>query len=518
MAKKPELVASDGITPLRRPTAKQLKKRVVTKGGGRELWQASVGSVTPSRLSQILRRHAAGDLDDFLTFAEEMEEKSQHYGSVLGTRKRKLEGLEFSIVAASDEKADQEIAQACSDIIRGDGFIELVQDLLDALGKGFAVVNQIWDTEGANSATPWVPVAWERQDPRLFQLDPSGRGLRIKDRNTRDGLPLEPFKYITHFSKLKSGAPHRAALARACAWPYMFENFTAKDWVGFVETYGQPFRVGKYGPNASDEDVATLVRALQNLGTDAAAAIPQSMLIEFVSAAGNSSGDVFKDLAKYCQHLISKSVLGQTMTTDDGSSNAQSNTHNEVRHDITRSDARRICSTIMRFVLKPFIDLNFGRQVRYPLMVSPVLSPEDLKVLIGVVKGLVELGLPVSENWAYLRFGIQRPANGDKLLVPAVQPNASPAKASRSIAMAAANGSPDAEEIIDDIVDGSLDGWEKVSDGLLTGSLDAIDEAETYEDAILALASRYPDADPSALATTLRSAQAAARGAGDATD
>ncbi|MEE9272829.1 MAG: DUF935 family protein [Robiginitomaculum sp.] len=412
--------------------------------------------------------------------------------------------------------------QPRSDLIRGDGFIELVQGLLDALGKGFAVVNQIWDTQGANSAAPWVPVAWERQDPRLFQLDPSGRGLRIKDKNVRDGLPLEPFKYITHFSKLKSGAPHRAALARACAWPYMFENFTAKDWVGFVETYGQPFRVGKYGPNTSDEDVAKLVSALQNIGTDAAAAIPQSMMIEFVESASSANGDVFKALAKYCQQLISKSVLGQTMTTDDGASNAQSTTHNEVRHDITRSDARRICSTVMRFVLGPFIDLNFGRQLRYPLLTAPVLSPEDLKVLVTVVQTLVGIGLPVSQNYAYQRFAISVPAAGEKLLTPATG-NTAPATdqaqtARQRIAMAAANGSPEAEEIIDDIIGGSLDDWERVSSGLLDAPIAAIETASSYGEAIAALLASYPDTDPSALANSLRIATAAARAVGDATD
>jgi phage gp29-like protein len=500
------------------------------KGHGRTLWQASIGSITPARLGQILRSHAEGDMNDFLTFAEEVEEKNQHYAAVLGTRKRAIEGLEFEVTAASDERADKEIAQHCQDLINKPGFIELVQDLLDALGKGFSVVNQVWTTDALNSAAPWEPVAWEWCDPRLFQLDKeTGRTLRLKDPDVPEGIELEPFKYVTHFSKLKSGAPHKAALARLIAWVYLFENFTLKDWVGYVETYGQPVRLGKYGPTASDEDVATLVRALQNLGTDAAAAVPESMMIEFIKGTSQGGGDTFLKLAEFCQRCVSKAVLGQTSSTDalgSGIGSGQSDLHNDVRHDITRSDARRVCATIMRDVLKPYIDLNFGRQARYPLVTSPVLSPEDIKALSEVVDKLVTLGMAVPKKWAHLRFGIPTAREGEEVLaapkpeVPGT-PQTDPALARsrrRANAMANANGGPEAEALVADVIGGALDGWEAVNTELVEPYVDAVESAGSYEDAIRALAARYPDADPAKLAISLRAAQAAARGVGDAAD
>lgn len=523
MAKTPTLVAADGKTPLRKPTPKKMEQRVHLKGSGKTLWQASIGSITPSRLGQILRGHASGDMDDFLTFAEEVEEKNQHYAAVLGTRKRAIEGLEFEVTAASSERADIEIAEHCQALINKPGFIELVNDLLDALGKGYAVVNQVWDTEGLNSAAPWEPVAWEACDPRLFQLDTeTGRTLRLKDPDIPEGVEFEPFKFITHFSKLKSGAPHKAALARLVAWVYLFENFTLKDWVGYVETYGQPVRLGKYGPTASDEDVSTLVRALQNLGTDAAAAVPESMMIEFIKGTSQGGGDTFLKLAEFCQKCVSKAVLGQTMTTDDGSSNAQSKTHNEVRHDITRSDARRVCATIMRDVLKPYIDLNFGRQARYPLLTSPVLSPEDIQALITVVKELATLGLPISKKWAYQRFGIPTAKEGEDVLAVPAPPAPSETGLARTRrkagAMASANSSPEAESLVSDVIGGALDGWEVINTELVEPYVDAIEGAQDYEEAVRALASRFPDVDPAKLAVSLRAAQAAGRGIGDATD
>lgn len=517
------LVAADGFTPLKKPNPKKIEQRVHFKGAGKTLWQSSIGTITPARLSQILRAHAQGDMDEFLTFAEEVEEKNQHYGAVLGTRKRAIEGLEFEVTAASQERADQEIAAHCQALINKSGFVELVQDMLDALGKGYSVINQVWTTQALNSAAPWEPVAWQWCDPRLFQLSAKdGYALRIKDEDVPEGVELEPFKYITHFSKIKSGAPHRAALARLIAWVYLFESFTLKDWVGYIETYGQPWRLGKYGPTASDEDVSTLVRALQNLGTDAAAAVPQSMQIEFMKSNSASDSDAFLKLAQFCQKSISKAVLGQTMTTDDGSSNAQSQVHNEVRHDITRSDARRICATLMRDVLKPYIDLNFGRQARYPLLSSPVLSPADLSDLSSVMRELAALGMDIPKKWAHQRFGVPTVRKGEAVLAA---PNAGSDtrgalahSQSSMLAMANSNSSPQSESLVADVIGGALDGWEAVNAQLVDPYVEAIESASSYEQAIEALAKRYPNVSPAALAVSLRAAQTAGRAIGDVTD
>ena len=62
------------------------------------------------------------------------------------------------------------------------------------------------------------------------------------------GGELEPYKYIIHKPKLKSGLPIRNGLARLAATMYMLKGFTLKDWWAFAEVFGMPIRVGKYWP------------------------------------------------------------------------------------------------------------------------------------------------------------------------------------------------------------------------------------------------------------------------------
>ena len=57
---------------------------------------------------------------------------------------------------------------------------------------------------------------------------------------------------------------------------------------------------------------------------------------------------------------MSKVVLGQTMTDENGGSLAQAMVHNQIRIDILQDDARQLANTINRDLIAPFVALNFG--------------------------------------------------------------------------------------------------------------------------------------------------------------
>ncbi len=128
---------------------------------------------------------------------------------------------------------------------------------------------------------------------------------------------------------------------------------------------------GQYGPNATPEQIATLKNAIATIASDSGAIIPDSMMVELVETAKGNGGDtLFENMARWADERTSKAVLGQTMTTDDGSSRAQATVHNEVRLDIAKWDARQLEATINEYLVKPFIVLNWGVQKAYPASVS----------------------------------------------------------------------------------------------------------------------------------------------------
>ncbi|MDQ7091768.1 MAG: DUF935 domain-containing protein [Methylococcales bacterium] len=483
--------------------------------GVRQVWgSASVSNgLTPERLATIFQQAENGDHQAYLSLAEEMEERDAHYGSVLRTRKLAISGLELIVESASDESKDLDLAQAIREQVKRPCFQEdCLDDLLDALGKGFSVVEMVWQR-----GEFWQPdFIW--RDPHWFTWDrEAGAELRLLDENNLvDGIALEPHRFITHKPKIKSGLTVRSGLARMAAIAYMCKTWTLKDWMAFADVFGLPLRVGKFGRGATDDEIDTLITAISNIASDAGAVIPESMAIDFVESSKGAGGGagMFKELAEYLDSQLSKAVLGQTMTADNGSSQAQAKVHNEVRIDILKADAKRLSNTLNRDFVKSFIDLNYGEQAHYPQICVYVPDNEDLELLASTLEKLVPLGLEVEQSVIRDKFGLPDPeqdSKGDfvgKLLgvQTATAPNHAKAFNMRQAQV------PDAMDLLENEV---LEDWEQVLEPVINPIETLVNKAESYQEFLDSLPKLLETMQPNELIESLALATFKARGLGD---
>ncbi|WP_027366943.1 DUF935 domain-containing protein [Desulfocurvibacter africanus] len=486
--------------------------------GVRQVWDAAVvtSGLTPERLASILRDAAQGDHRAYLTLAEEMEERDAHYASVLATRKRALAGLEGAVEAASDEQADVDLADEVRELVRRPAFGDLLSDLLDGLGKGFAVVEVMWN----RSSSKWTPARYEWRDPRHFIFDlEDGRTLRLLDEaDMMRGIPLAPYKFITHVPKLKSGLPVRGGLARLAAVSFMCKSYALSDWMAFAEVFGMPLRLGRYGASASEDDIRKLVTAVANIGTDAAAVVPESMKIEFIEAGKAAGGhELFQRLAEWLDKQVSKAILGQTMTSDDGASLAQAKVHNDVRLDILAADARQLADTLNRDLVIPYIQLNHGPRERYPRLRLPVPEPEDLTTLADVLAKLVPLGLRVEASVVRDKLGLPDPEEGAEVLAQAQPAGLATAENRQRKALNQGIPAPRSEpDEIDELEAEALGEWEQLAAPVINPVLKLAEEAGSFEEFLAKLPELAGTMDSTVLARDLAEAAFKARGLGDA--
>lgn len=382
--------------------------------GVRKAWNTDTvaSGLSPSKLANVLSSANEGNTIDYLTLAEEMEEREPHYGSVLRTRKLAIEGLPRTVVA-NDEVAE-EIVEAVQKLVDDSAFDALIAGLIDGLGKGYAAVEIQWDDT-------FTPIAYQWRDPRYFQFaKDNAYKLLLRDNDNKDGKALPAYKFVIHFPKLKSGIPIRGGLARMAALSYMCKTYALTDWMAFCEVFGMPIRVGKYDNGASDNDKAILKKAVTYIGTDAAAIIPESMSLEFIETNSKGGENLYQNLANWLDKQMSKAVLGQTMTADDGSSQSQANVHNEVRLDLLRADAKQLAATINQQLIKPFVNFHFGEQKTYPQLSFYISEEEDLTALVDGVAKLVPLGLKVPQGFLRSKLGIPEPQEDEELLTGTV--------------------------------------------------------------------------------------------------
>ena len=493
------------------PARLRKRPRLPSLAQVRNEWaSSSSGGLTPHRLADILRRADEGDASDYLILAADMEVREPHYAAVLSTRKLALHGLQPVLEAPSEKESDTKIAEEVQSLIASPYFQDLLTGLTDGLSKGYSVCEIVWET----TSERWTPARYIWHDPRLFKFDDSDRlGILQEDGETKD---LPPWQFCVHVPRLRVGLPIRGGLARLASWAYLLKITAVSDWAAFCEVYGLPLRVGRYPPNATEEDIGALLRALANLGSDGAAALPEGMNIEFVSPSGAGSGEgVFRQFCSFLDAQISKAILGQTMTSDDGSSLAQAEVHDRVRHDILQGDARQLAATISRDVIDPFVRLNWAG-AEPPKLSLPLPNKQDPAALVAALQALVPMGMEVESSEMRARLGLPEPApDAEVLRAPASSPP-SPARAGArgGASHLGAQGQDEEEgDEIDEIEDDWLGDWKPVAKPLLQGARSAVRKASGYDDLGRKLEEVRPDS--AALGKGLRAANMAARAKGD---
>jgi len=372
--------------------------------------------LTPVRLANILREADEGDPLRYFELAETIEERDPHYLGVLSTRRRSVAQIDISVEAATDDAADVERADMIRDWLDRDELQGELFDMLDAIGKGVSYTEIIWDT----SEGDWRPARLEWRDPRWFRVARHDLMTPRLIGDNGEELELPPFKFICAVMKAKSGLPLRSGLARVATWAWLFKAYTQRDWAIFTQTYGQPIRVGKYGPSASEEDKTKLFSAVANIAGDCAAIVPESMTIEFIEAKNVQSGSgLYKERADWFDQQVSKAVLGQTTTTDAISGgHAVSKEHRQVQEDIERADAIALSAIVNRDLVRPWIDLQYGPQKAYPRVAIARPEDENLDLLSQSLERLVPLGLRVSASEVRDKFGLSDPDDDEEILRP----------------------------------------------------------------------------------------------------
>lgn len=398
-----------------------------------EAWWAGLSARDDRSALALLQTEQAGGRHQrtvYELFAE-MEEKDGHLYAVLQTRLNGLLGLRRRIVPAppADEAAlaaAEHVERAFDRIPR---FQEMLRALLDAIAKGFAVVELVWDydSNGHLRIVDWIshPQEWfafsDRGALRLLSppfagpesiqpdemLQAAGRLLR----QPMTSFPAPPHKFLV----LRFGAdirnPYGRGLNQRAYWLYWFKKNTVKYWAIFNEKYGSPTALATYGPGTTEEERRRLAEILDALQTETGVVIPQTVELKLLDQQRSGGGQSYREFLDWCNDEISKVVLGATLTSGEGrrsGSLALGNIHQLVRQDYIDADARLLESVLNESLIRWIVELNLGTDAPVPRLHIETDSPEDLNARIAVDRALLSLGVTLPQSYFYEQYG--RPA------------------------------------------------------------------------------------------------------------
>jgi phage gp29-like protein len=485
---------------------------------GRVLGGVSRG-LEPAGLAAILRQAEQGDLSKQMELFEEIEEKDAFLASLLQTRKQAVLALDYEVLPADDSAEAQRIADQVADLLRNIDLETLLLDLLDATAKGVSVVAMRWEYHRLSRMQ--LPTEFTWIHPRNLSYDPDSGALRLRTEEDLEDIPYGAA--LVHQYRAKSGAPTRAGLMRVLSWLYLFKNYAIKDWVTFLEMYGQPLVLGKYDPTASKDELNALKEAVAALGPEGRGVISKATEIEFKEAQRFGSADAYSRFVELIEREMAVAVTGSPLSSFDGAggSNAMALTLDKISQRLTRSDAKAVYATLRRDLLVPFCHYNFDRADLTPVVEPIIREPEDLRTAAETVKTLVEAGAPIPTWYIHERFQIPAPQPEDEVLDP-MRNQLRMASRGRRVRLASgepveqARGFVNGMLFVDELIPSATKQAAAIMQADLEQILQVIEQSPDYPTLRRKLVTLYADLDAGALAELLENALVLANLAGRA--
>ena len=377
------------------------------------------GDLTPEKIKAALRAGAYGDPITQNEIFDTLLDRDATLSGIYATRKLAITGLDWELQPANEvgkhpkinEKIAANVHEYCAEVLAEiAGFDAAVNELSDAIGRSISVA----EMEYAGG----LPIAMHTIPPPLLYGDsmrPDRLRVRASD-NDWQGVLLDEFpagKWIIHQPATIGGSRFRGGLLRPAMVGFMLKRMGLKGLAVFIELFGLPTVIAKYGSADDASTRSELLRMVRDLGINRGGVFPAGCEIIFAESkvAGSTGGLPQLQLMQYVDAEYSIEFLGQTLTTQMGQtgSYAAAQVHNEVRADLRDNDIRNEGSTIREQLLIPVAVAKFGDTGRMhaPYFRRIVEEAKDLGATATLIGQAVnELGAPVPMSIISTELGL----------------------------------------------------------------------------------------------------------------
>lgn len=146
-------------------------------------------------------------------------------------------------------------------------------------------------------------------------------------------------------------------LLKCCPHTLAKKNVTAY-WDIFGEIFGMPMRIATT-TSQNPADHRRIEGMLENMGTSPWMLAPDGTSIEIKESSRGDAYNVYDRRIDRANSELSKGIVGQTMTIEDGSANAQAIVHMSVLDDIVKLDCINIAHVVNDDLIPKMIRLGF---------------------------------------------------------------------------------------------------------------------------------------------------------------
>ncbi len=287
--------------------------------------------------------------------------------------------------------AEGNIDRKCSAQIQTKWFRKLVRKAMESYFYGYSMifVNDLNSKERTLVDIPRENILPERGRIIKHSFDVNSGAINYKD-------------YPNHFIYVQLGDDAFGILERVAPMT-IFKRHSWGSWDEFEQLFGVPIRIARTMIN-TEKHKDELQSWLETMGTASYAIFDKQTEIEIKENSKPDAFNVFYQKIQAVNKEISKGILGQTMTMDDGSSQSQANVHMEIYDEITSSDITDIQDWVNDDLLPVLLNWGFDIPEGYyfEIIEKQVIKPMD-KIKIDEI--LLKAGFNIKPDYVEEFYG-----------------------------------------------------------------------------------------------------------------
>jgi len=346
-------------------------------------------SFTPSRYRTVVAQWKRGVYRELIEMMKTAALDSHVAGCLIG-RKAGFQ-KDFSIIPYSDSAPDKERAEWIASVLNNLDMRKLFKNIHEAALYKFAVIDFEWEVRYQKQ----VPVSFKKFEHKYFRYDlKDDYKLKIDNGKNLDEIPGDVLVCET------DEVPIMFPVLR----DYILKEFGLESWASFLETFGEPWIIGKYPPGATQDVKDELKAGITALAQSSRGIMPDSTNIEIKEATRNTGNH--KDFKEVCDCGISISLLGHenAVQQSKGLQVGENISSYKVKREIAVDDMYFIDSNVQKLI-RNIIDRNFG-DGKYPKFQLDKSEPINKKEHLDIIDTAFRHGLTINPD-EYRQLGLK---------------------------------------------------------------------------------------------------------------
>ncbi|HEX7860066.1 MAG TPA: DUF935 family protein [Verrucomicrobiae bacterium] len=418
-----------------------------------------LNNLQPASLTRHLNAFEAGYLRDVANIWEALEQRDDLLRTVISKRKKSVARHGWTVLPkenlADSEKevAEQQVAalnffymhlecEHSVDTSERGGFKLLTRQMMDAVGKRFAVHEIIWKecpqatASDSSSAThrnfPNFVSAKFRFVPLAFFENTTGK-LRFLESDTAiEGRPLEPGAWMVTVGE-------GLMIASSNAW--MTKNIALNDWLKCSQRNGTPAIVGTSSAVRDSAEWNAFQEALLGVTEGGSMVHSSTEAVDVLNLMGGSTLP-FPALVERIDRMLAALWRGADLSTMSRDRGYGASLQEKETCALEEDDAEMLTETLHRYVDAWVIRHVFGESARPLASIKILVSPRECTTGdLQIDEFLIRHGAPLAIEETLHRYGRALPKAGEPVFVATVnsQHKASRPESSQKLGMAMDN-------------------------------------------------------------------------------